>query len=103
MTRRCGLDTSILVHLTTCEPAQDFDRAVAALTHLVAVEHVAPFASHMVIGEARVALQHHYGVGTRDAQAGLRSVPSSGLVARGASMRSWMRLPHTAAAACSIG
>lgn len=81
MIRRCGLDTSILVRLTTGEPAQDFDRVVAALTHLVEVEHVALFASHMVIGEAYIALQHHYGVGKRDAKAALRSVLSSGLVA----------------------
>lgn len=81
MTRRCGIDTSILVRLTTGEPAQEFDRVAAALTHLVEVEHVALFASHIVIGEAYIALQHHYGVGKRDAKAALRSVLSSGLVA----------------------
>lgn len=81
MTRRCGIDTSILVRLTTGEPAQDFDRVVAALTHLVEVEHVALFASHMVIGEAYIALQQHYGVSKLDAKAALRSVLSSGLVA----------------------
>jgi predicted nucleic acid-binding protein len=81
MPRRCGIDTSILVRLATGEPAQDFDRVVAALTHLVEVEHVALFASHMVIGEAYVVLQHHYGVSKPDAKAALRSVLSSGLVA----------------------
>ena len=35
----------------------------------------------MVIGEAYIALQHHYGVGKPDAKAALRSVLSSGLVA----------------------
>jgi hypothetical protein len=81
MTRRCGIDTAILVRLTTGEPARDFDRVVAALTHLVEAEHVARFASHMVIGEAYIALQHHYGVGKADAKAALASVLSSGLVA----------------------
>ena len=81
MTRRCGIDSSILVRLTTGEPAQNFERVVAALTHLVEVEHVTLFASHMVIGEAYVALQHHYGVSKPDAKAALRSVLSSGLVA----------------------
>ena len=81
MPRRCGIDTSILVRLATGEPAQDFDRVVAALTHLVEVEHVALFASHMVIGEAYVALQHHYAVSKPDAKAALRSVLTSGLVA----------------------
>jgi predicted nucleic acid-binding protein len=81
MPRRCGIDTSILVRLATGEPARDFDRVVAALTHLVEVEHVALFASHMVIGEAYVALQHHYAVSKPDAKAALRSVLTSGLVA----------------------
>ncbi len=81
MPRRCGIDTSILVRLATGEPAQDFDRVVAALTHLVEVEHVPLFVSHMVIGEAYVALQHHYAVSKPDAKTALRSVLTSGLVA----------------------
>ena len=81
MPRRCGIDTSILVRLATGEPAQDFDRVVAALTHLVEVDHVALFASHMVIVEAYVALQHHYAVSKPGAKAAWRSVLPSGLVA----------------------
>ena len=81
MPRRCGIDTSILVRLATGLPARDFDRVVAALTQLVEVEHVALFAGHMVIGEAYVALQHHYAVAKSDAKAALRSVLTSGLVA----------------------
>ena len=81
MPRPCGIDTSILVRLATGEPAQDFEKVLAALTQLVEVEHIALFASHMVIGEAYVALQHHYGVGKPDAKAALRSVLTSGLVA----------------------
>jgi hypothetical protein len=50
------------MRLATGELTQDFDRVVAALTHLVEVEHVALFADHMIIGEAYVALQHHYAV-----------------------------------------
>ena len=81
MTRRCGIDTSILVRLTTGEPAQDFDLVVVALTHMVEVEHVPLFACHMVIGEAYIALQHHFAVSKREAKAALRSVLTSGLVA----------------------
>lgn len=81
MPRRCGIDTSILVRLCTGEPAHDFDRVVAALTHLVEIEHVPLFASHMVIGEAYIALQHHYAVSKPDAKAALSSVLTSGLVA----------------------
>jgi predicted nucleic acid-binding protein len=81
MPRRCGIDTSILVRLTTGEPAKEFDRVVAVLTHMVQVDHTALFASHMVIGEAYIALQHHYAVSKADAKAALRSVLTSGLVA----------------------
>ena len=81
MPRRCGIDTSILVRLATGEPAPDFERVAAILTHRVEVDHDALFASHMVIGEAYVALQHHYAVSKLDAKAALRSVLSSGLVA----------------------
>jgi predicted nucleic acid-binding protein len=81
MPLRCAIDTSILVRLATGEPAQNFDRVVAALTQMVEVEHIALFASHMVIGEAYVALQHHYGVNKPDAKAALRSLLSGGLVA----------------------
>ena len=81
MTQRCGIDTSILVRLATGEPEQDFEKTVAALTRLVEAEHIPLFASNMVIGEAYVALQHHYGVTKSDAKAALRSVLSSGLVA----------------------
>jgi predicted nucleic acid-binding protein len=81
MPRPCGIDTSILVRLCTGEPAPDFEKVVAALTQLVEVEHIPLFASHMVIGEAYVALQHHYGVDKPNAKAALRSVLTSGLVA----------------------
>ena len=39
------------------------------------------FASNQVIGEAYVAIQHHYGVSDVDARAALVNVLSSGLVA----------------------
>ena len=48
---------------------------------MVETGHVALFASNMVIGEAYVAMQHHYGVGKTEAKAGLHSVLTSGLVA----------------------
>lgn len=80
MTQRCGIDTSILVRLATGEPEQAFDQAVSALSHMVEVEHIVLFASNMVIGEAYVALQHHYGVAKSDAKAALRSVLTSGLI-----------------------
>ena len=81
MTKRCGIDTSILVRLATGEPEQAFEDIAAALTRIVESEHVPLFASNMVVGEAYIALQHHYGVTKPDAKAALRSVLTSGLVA----------------------
>ncbi len=81
MTARYGIDTPILVRLTTGEPARDFEETVAVLIRMVETEHVALFASNMVIGEAYMAMQHHYEVDKAQAKAGLRSVLTSGLVA----------------------
>ena len=81
MTRRFGIDTSILVRLLTGEPASDFEYCVAKLTRLVEDSAAEIFASNQVIGEAYVAVQHHYGVTKADARSGLIDVLRSGLVA----------------------
>ena len=81
MIQHCGIDTSILVRLTTGEPLADFDATVAELTRMVERDHVSIYASNMVIGEAYMALQHHYGVGKTQAKSALTSVLTSGLVA----------------------
>ena len=81
MTRRFGIDTSILVRLLTGEPAADFEYCVAELTSLVEDSAAEIFASNQVIGEAYVAVQHHYGVTKADARSGLIDVLRSGLVA----------------------
>ena len=76
MTQRYGIDASILVRLVTGEPVQDYDVAARQLTRMVENEGAQLFASNMVIGEAYIALQHHYAV----TKAALRSVLTSGLV-----------------------
>ena len=81
MTRRFGIDTSILVRLLTGEPASDFEYCVAKLTGLVQDSAAEIFASNQVIGEAYLAVQHHYGMSKADARAGLIDVLRSGLVA----------------------
>jgi len=80
MTPRFGIDTSILVRLATGDPAAGFEHCVRKLTRLVERD-AEIFASNQVIGEAYVALQHHYGVSKTDARAGLLQVLRSGLVA----------------------
>ena len=80
MTRRFGIDTSVLVRLLTGEPAADFAYCVSKLSALVEEDGAEVFASNQVIGEAYIAVQHHYGVSKADARAGLLDVLRSGLV-----------------------
>ena len=81
MTQPCGIDTSVLVRLATGEPAPEFRRCVEALRVLVEEQGREILASNQVIGEAYVAIQHHYGVSDSDARAALLDVLASGLVA----------------------
>lgn len=81
MTARFGIDTSILVRLATGDPADGFETCVRKLTALIERDDAEIFASNQVIGEAYIALQHHYGVSKPDARAALASVLRSGLVA----------------------
>lgn len=81
MTPRFGIDTSILVRLLTGDPVEGFEACVDALQALIDMEDAEIFASNQVIGEAYVAVQHHYGVSKADARSALSSVLRSGLVA----------------------
>ncbi len=80
MSRRFGIDTSILVRLLTGEPREEFLDCVAGLIRLVEQEGSEIFASNQVIGEAYVAVQHHYGVSKTDVRTGLLEVLRSGLL-----------------------
>lgn len=80
MSRRFGIDTSILVRLLTGEPREEFLDCVAGLIRLVEQEGGKIFASNQVIGEAYVAVQHHYRVSKPEARAGLLDVLRSGLL-----------------------
>ena len=81
MPARFGIDTSILVRLATGDPAAGFEQCVRKLTVLIERDDAEVFASNQVIGEAYIALQHHYGVSKADARTALASVLKSGLVA----------------------
>lgn len=81
MTPRFGIDTSVLVRLLVGEPAADFEDCVRTLSALIEDDGAEVFASNQVIGEAYVAVQHHYGVTRADARTGLLDVLRSGLVA----------------------
>jgi predicted nucleic acid-binding protein len=82
MKKRYGIDTSILMRLMTGEPAKDFARTVKSLEALLEQKPGADIlASNQVIGEAYIAVRHHYGISKADARAALLSVLTSGLVA----------------------
>ena len=81
MTPRFGIDTSVLVRLLVGEPAADFEECVRTLSALIEDDGAEVFASNQVIGEAYVAVQHHYAVTRADARTGLRDVLRSGLIA----------------------
>ena len=79
MTRRYGIDTSVLVRLITGEPPDAFSYCEKELMAL-AEGGAKVFASNQVIGEAYVTVQHHYGVSGADACIALLGALSSGLV-----------------------
>ncbi|MXZ62238.1 MAG: hypothetical protein F4Y98_01150 [Chloroflexi bacterium] len=69
------------MRLLTGEPLDAFEDCVRKLTAMVEDDGAEIFASNQVIGEAYVAVRHHYGVTRDDARAGLIDVLNSGLVA----------------------
>jgi len=81
MPARYGIDTSILVRLSTGDPEGAFEDCVRRLAHLTEGEGAEIYASNQVIGESYVALQHHYGVTKVQARDALASVLRSGVVA----------------------
>ena len=60
MTRRYGIDTSVLVRLITGAPPDLYAHCVNRLSALVA-GGAEIFASNQVVGEAFVEVRHHYG------------------------------------------
>lgn len=80
MTRRYGIDTSVLVRLVTGTPPDAYSRCVERL-HALVGSGAEIFASNQVIGEAFVAVQHHYGISAADARSELLKTLRSGLVA----------------------
>ena len=81
MTPRFGIDTSVLVRLVAGEPQAEFERCVEMLRSLIEDDGAEIVVSNQVIGEAYVAVQHHYGVSKSEARAGLFDVLRSGMVA----------------------
>ena len=81
MTQRYGIDTSVLVRLITSLPEAEFRRCQAELTRMVEQDRAELFASNQVIGEAYIAVQHHYGVSKEAVRVALTGALTSGLIA----------------------
>lgn len=80
MSHRYGIDTSIFVRLLTGDPHELYEKTVHALERRLQKEPKTEyFVSNQVIGEAYVAIQHHYGIPKEEARNALLSVLTSGL------------------------
>ena len=80
MTLRYGTDTSVMMRLLTGHPQQEYERCRRELTQMVQGNSAEIFASNQVIGEAYIALQHHYRISKPDARRALTQVLTSGVV-----------------------
>ncbi len=80
MTRRYGIDTSVLLRLITAQPSDSYSYCIEHLSGLID-SGAEVFTSNQVIGETYIAAQHHYKVSRNDASQALFQVLSSGLVA----------------------
>ena len=79
MTRRYGIDTSVLLRLITAQPPAASAHCIEQLSELIGTG-AEIFASNQVIGETYIAAQHHYRVSKADASQALLRALSSGLV-----------------------
>ena len=80
MSHRYGIDTSAFVRLLTGDPEADYRKTLGAFEKRLQTEPEAEFfVSNQVIGEAYIALQHHYGIDKAAARSGLQDVLTSGL------------------------
>ncbi len=81
MTRRYGIDTSVLIRLITGQPDDAFAHCVERMRVLIEEDGAEIFASNQVVGEAYVTTQHHYGLSGNEVRAALLVTFQSGLVA----------------------
>ena len=77
----CAVDTCILMRLAAGDPADQFAKTVEALENLLNRHTGLRIVAHnMVIGEAYIALQKHYGFTKPESRDSLAGVLTSGLV-----------------------
>lgn len=82
MSHHYGIDTSVFVRLLSGDPEVEYEKTVERFEMRLEAEPQAEFfVSNQVIGEAYIALQHHYGITKVAAKAAMLSVLTSGLCA----------------------
>lgn len=80
MTHHYGIDTSVFVRLLTGDPGMEYEKTVKRFEARLETDPQAEFfVSNQVIGEAYIALQHHYGTEKAAAKSAMFSVLTSGL------------------------
>ena len=80
MPQKYGIDTSVLVRLMTGQPEATYRLCVEALRRLVIDAGSQVVVSNQVIGEAYIAVQHHYRVSEPDARDALIQLFEDGLI-----------------------
>jgi predicted nucleic acid-binding protein len=105
MNHHYGIDTSVFVRLLTGDPEIEYQKTVRRFEERLVMEPQAEFfVSNQVIGEAYIALQHHYGISKSVAKSALIQVLTSGLCSPlyGATVIEALQTEPTVVAGCSI-
>ena len=97
MPLRCGSDTSVLMRLLTGHSQEEYERCRRDLTQMVQENSAKIFASNHVIGEAYIALHHHYGISKPEARQAL----TSGLIGSLKGQACWRLCPSREVQDCS--
>jgi predicted nucleic acid-binding protein len=80
MNHHYGIDTSVFIRLLTGDPEAEYEKTVRRFeTRLEKEPQAEFFVSNQVIGEAYIALQHHYGITKPASKSAMLDVFSSGL------------------------
>lgn len=80
MNHHYGIDTSVFIRLLTGDPEAEYEKTVRRFEARLETEPQSEFfVSNQVIGEAYIALQHHYGITKSAARSAMLDVLSSGL------------------------
>ncbi len=98
MNHHYGIDTSVFVRLLTGDPAAEYEKTVHRFEERLKKEPEAEFfVSNQVIGEAYIALQHHYAISKSAAKSAMCQVFTSGLCSplNGASVIEILQTDHS--------